>query len=400
MLDHPAIIFGLSPTGLSVARSLAPRGVTVYGVDVVGYEIAHYSRWLHHDRRISRLGPTSDSLDSLIAFGKDCPEKPVIFITSDAYIDFIAEHREALAPYYVLTESMRPEINSVFVNKRTFYEMCQQLGTSMPATYFPTCKSDVKEAAKDIRYPAILKPSYGHKLRRLMHGNKLVEVNNIEELLHWWDIFQEWQAEVVLQECIVGPERNIAVGGLYMNHAGECLSIFTATKYRQHPPLYGSGSYMEANWKPDIAKLSIDLMQQLKYHGVCGTEYKWDERDKKWKLIEVNVRPTLWFALTRAAGVDVVWDAYCDMIGKPNPPNMGKQNDTIRWQFLARDIASSGHFLRNGELSWREFMRTTLSPVKKEEAILAWNDWGANFGYFAYVAGQIHAKFLSPAKKG
>ena len=121
----------------------------------------------------------------------------------------------------------------------------------------------------------------------------------------------------MLQEVIRGPEANIFVAGLYTDAKGDCLSIFTARKTRQYPPMYGSGSYMEACWSQEIADLSIDLIRRLDYKGICGSEFKWDERDERWKLIEVNTRPTLWFSLTRAAGVDVIWDAYCDLVGLP-----------------------------------------------------------------------------------
>ena len=60
-LTHAAIVLGVSPTGLAVARSLAPRGVRVYGVDSVRQEIGHYSRWFRRDPRIWHL-PAGDEL--------------------------------------------------------------------------------------------------------------------------------------------------------------------------------------------------------------------------------------------------------------------------------------------------------------------------------------------------
>ena len=393
-----AVVLGMSPTGLSVARSLAQHGVRVYGVDVLLYEIGHFSRSVLHDRRISYLASGAQLLDGLIAFGKGCSAKPVIFNANDQYIDFVAENRGALEKYFLLTESMRPEVNMVFLNKRTFYEACQSLGVAMPQTFFPETEEDALTASREIRYPAIVKPTYGFKLRKLLRGKKLIEVTSQEQLLAWWRIFQKWNAEVVLQECIPGPEQNIAVAGLYMDATGCCRSIFTAKKYRQYPPMYGSASYIEAKWLPEIARLSEDLMTNLKYHGICGTEYKWDLRDQCWKLIEVNCRSTLWFAITRAAGVDIVWDAYCDLKNRPNPLCIGLQKDSVRWQLFVRDMISSVHFLRRGDLSVREFLRTTIDQRNKQWAIFAWDDWGANFGYIINTVAHIWTKFIFPKK--
>jgi predicted ATP-grasp superfamily ATP-dependent carboligase len=251
-------------------------------------------------------------------------------------------------------------------------------------------------AAKEIRYPAILKPSLGHELRKRLRGKKLVEVADEAELLRWWRVFQEWQADVVIQECIPGTEQNIAVAGLYVDRAGRCHSIFTAKKYRQYPPDFGSASYIESKWLPDIAKLSEDLVGKLGYRGICGTEFKWDVEDACWKLIEINCRPTLWFSITRATGVDIVWDAYRDLMGHPTVARRGTQIEGVRWQLFVRDFASSLHFLRRGELSLREFWRTTIDQRNKEWAVCAWNDWGANLGYVVNTLAQVWYNFVRP----
>ncbi len=372
--DHPAIVLGLSPTGLSVARSLAPRGVTVYGVDELRLEIGHFSRWVKHDDRIAYLPPGEELLQGLRALGAEQRKKPVLFIGGDSYIDFVAHNREALEDLYILPESMRKEVNSIFLNKRTFYERCVELGVPTPRTFFPTDEAGAESAAAALRYPAIVKPSLGHLFRSKLNGQKLVTVNNGKELVRWWKQFQEWGGDSILQEEIVGPEGNIYVGAVYMDRNLECRSLFTAQKTRQYPPQYGSASYIEASWSQEIADLSIELLEDLGYQGVCGTEYKWDERDQEYKLIEVNCRPTLWYALSRAAGVDVVWDAYCDLIGETNPTHIAVQNDRMRWQLLVRDIISAIHFLRKGELSGREFFRTVVNPFRKEYAVLSSRD--------------------------
>lgn len=389
-----AVILCLSPTGLSVARSLAPRRVTVYGVDSLRWEIGHCSRWVRHNPRISYLPPGEALLRGLIEFARELPFKPVIFHAGDPYIDFVAAHHGELAAHFVLTESMHPKADSALLNKRNLYESCQALGVDLPTTFFPQDEAEAATAARAVRYPAIVKPVHSHKLRVHLRGQKLIEVQKPDELLQWWRRVKEWGSNSVLQEAIVGPEANLVVAGLYLNRERECLSVFTATKNRQYPPMYGSGSYMESKWLPDIADLSIRMLKKLNYHGVCGTEFKWDARDAKWKLIEINCRPTLWFALTRASGVDVVWDAYCDLIGRPNPLHIGTQKDGVRWQLLVRDLVSAAHFLRRGELTLSEFVRTAVSPHNKQEAILSWKDWGANFGYITNTVMQFWTYFV------
>jgi predicted ATP-grasp superfamily ATP-dependent carboligase len=379
-VSHPAVVLTLSPTGLAVARSLAPRGVRVFGVDRHRREIGHYSRWIARDPRIAYLEAGPQLLEGLLALGAEQAHRPVLFVAGDPYIDFVADHHEALRRHFILPESMRPEVSSVFVNKRTFYERCRAVGVAMPATFFPRDEGEAREAARELRYPAIVKPSLGHLFRQRLGGEKLVQVQDGAALLEWWLRFRDWGGDVVLQEVIVGPESNIFVAAVYTDAQLAVRSLFTARKNRQFPPMFGSGSYMEACWSREIADLSSDLVRKLGYRGVCGTEFKWEPRDGSWKLIEVNPRPTLWFSLTRAAGVDVVWDAYCDLTGQPNPVHIGDQDDRVRWQLLVRDVVSAWHFLRRGELSPREFLRTVVDPRRKDEAMLSWRDPGTLVG--------------------
>jgi predicted ATP-grasp superfamily ATP-dependent carboligase len=396
-----AIVLGLSPTGLSVARSLTAHDVDVYGVDSLGYEIGHFSRSVKSDSTIRYLPPGRKLLDGLIAFRRSkSGDLPVLFIASDAYIDFVGSHWEELRRHFILTTSMRQAVNSVLLNKRTFYETCGRIGVATPRTFFPETDEQVTQAAAEIRYPAIVKPSLGFQVRKSLRGKKLVEVGGPSELLRWWRTFREWNADVVLQECISGPEQNIAVAALYTDEAGTCRSLFTAKKYRQYPPNYGSASYVESQWMPDVARLSRELVLKLGYRGICGTEFKWDLIDRQWKLIEMNCRPTLWFAITRAAGVDVVWDAYCDLRGRPNATHVGNQIDGVRWQLFVRDAASTLYFLKRRELSWRELWRTAIDQRNKEWAVCAWDDWGANVGYALNTIAQVWVNYVRPRKRG
>jgi predicted ATP-grasp superfamily ATP-dependent carboligase/cellulose synthase/poly-beta-1,6-N-acetylglucosamine synthase-like glycosyltransferase len=360
--SHDAIIMTLSPTGLAVARSLAPRGVTCWGIDAGRSAIGHHSRWVTHEQTLSHLEAGPELLERLLTFGETRANPPVIYLAGDDYIDFAAEHNEELREHFILMGSVRQEACSFLMNKQTCYARFEELGTRMPRTFFPKTREDAECAAAELRYPAIVKPTHGHLFRRQLGGEKLVEVADASGLLTWWQQFQDWGGETVLQEVIPGPETNIFVGGLYTDDRAQVRSLFTARKYRQYPPMYGSGSYMESCWSDEIAELSTELVTRLAYRGICGTEYKWDPRDEEWKLIEMNPRPTLWYSLPPAAGVDIVWDAHCDLTGNSNPVHIGDQDDRMRWQLPIRDLLSARHLRKQGELGVLEFLRTAVDP--------------------------------------
>lgn len=394
--QHGAVVLTLSATGLAVARSLAPRGVRVWGSDPVRTEVGHFSRWIERDRRIAFVPPGPRLLEGLVALAREQARPPVLYPAGDPSIDFVVRHHAALREHFVFPDSLTPECAARLVDKRSFYARCQELGVALPVTFFPDDEAAARRAARELRYPAIVKPAHGHRFRRLLRGAKVAEVGDPETALAWWRRFREWGGEVVLQEVVPGPERQIFVAGLYADAHRTVRALFTACKARQYPPLFGSGSYMEARWQPEIAELSRELVRGLDYTGLCGTEYKWDPRDGRFKLIELNPRPTLWFSLPRAAGVDLVWAAHRDLCGEPPELSIGTQRDGVRWQLLARDLLSAAWFLRRGELSMRELLRTALDPRNKDDGILAGSDPGTIVGMVA----DLVAKYLSHIRGG
>ena len=393
--QHSALVLTLSPTGLAVARSLHAHGVQVFGVDHTTTQVGHYSRLVKRDPRIARLAPSTALLEGLLAFGAEREHPPVVYAAGDEYLEFLCDAHGLLRDRFILPDSMTPDAALRLMDKKTFYRRCLALDVDMAATFFPESEEQAAAAARELRYPAIVKPTQGHLFRKRLGGEKLAVVEDADALLEWWRRFRDWGGETVLQEVIPGPERNIFVAALYVDRAGETRSLFTARKSRQYPPMFGSGSFMEACSAPEIAELSTELVRGLGYTGICGTEYKWDPRDEAWKLIELNPRPTLWYALPPAAGVDVVWDAHCDLTGTPNPVCTDGQRDGVRWQLPLRDLLAGIHFLRRGELSALGFLRTVIDPRRKCYGDLAWNDPGIALGvgvdalakYFTHVRG-------------
>ena len=147
---------------------------------------------------------------------------------------------------------------------------------------------------------------------------------------------------------------------------------------------------MCSEWQPEVASLSTELVGALGYAGVCGTEYKPDPRDGRWKLIEINPRPTLWFSLCRAAGCDVVHHEYRHLVGRALEPQVGRQRDGVRWQYFLRDLISLTYYLRRGELGWSRLVEA-LSPLRKDEAIASFRDPRAALYYPLYGFRQWRA---------
>ena len=377
----------LTATGLSVGRSLGYHGIEVYGVDADRHQIGHFSKYVKASSTLSCKDNQQKLVQDLIFYAKNKNLKPVLLAAGDDEVQFLCDYGDDLKQYFVMPQSYRKEFADVFLNKIGFYEKCVELKAAIPATFFPKSIEDVASISKQISYPAIIKPALGHKWREKFKGKKVIEVSAPTELVPKFDYYCPDATEMLIQEVVPGKEDKIAIFGGYFNRNFEPVSVFTGMKIRQYPPMFGSGSLCVSRWLPEIADMSIDIVQKMKYHGICGTEYKWDPRDAQWKLMEINFRPTLWFALTRAANADIVYHAYLDLIGQEVDKYIGTQTDGIFWQYLARDAGSILYYLKRGEIHFSD-LKQFFSPCK-EYAVISSKDWKANLMYPFYVLNDF-----------
>jgi D-aspartate ligase len=391
---QPVIVLELTPTGLSVARSLGSRGIPVYGVDPKRLEIGHFSKyvrnlsWLSYRRFDERL------VEALVRLARSLPAKPVLFCGGDPSCEFASQFHEALRPHLAMVDSLRPEVSGIFVNKIEFYKRCHSLGIGLPATFFPQSIEEVKDIARGLAFPAIIKPAYSHLWRTALKGNKILEVASADELIRCYESYctDEQRKQITIQEVIVGPETNIAIFTGYTNRNYELVNGFTARKSRQYPPFFGSASYAESCWMPEIVELSREALRALQYHGIAGTEYKYDTRRKEWLLIEINPRVVLWEAIARAAGTDIILDCYLDLIGELPIANLGGQRDGVRWQYLARDTGTVIQYVRHGWAPVRSLLN--YFDPNKEFAVIDTEDPALIMMYPFYILSQMK-RFIS-----
>ena len=114
----------------------------------------------------------------------------------------------------------------------------------------------------------------------------------------------------LVQEIIPGPESAITVFGGYIAKDGGVRQAFTGRKLRQYPPGFGSASLARSEKLEETRRLSEGFLSAAGFRGIASAEFKYDERDGKLKIIEVNPRPALWFALSHHAGKRIALAAF------------------------------------------------------------------------------------------
>ena len=391
--DWPlAVVSGASATGLGVGRDLGRRGVSVLFADYESFRPGFVSRYVDRNEAGIVAKSEQDLIDKLIELGERQSQKPVLFQTTDQMVLTVAQHREELAQHFHIANSTRTGIADVVTDKKSFYELCVKHGVVSPRTVFPASLDEALVVKSDFDFPVIIKPIHGHLWRERLKGRKLLTAATPDEFEQIVRKFADDIQELMIQELIPGPESNLWIGGLYLRQSdGEPGAIFTGRKLRQHPPGFGSASLADACQNDDVVNLSVKFLQEIGYRGVCGTEFKFDERDSQYKMVEVNPRQTLWFALIDAAGIPLNYYAYCDLAGLPLP-EVGSLREGTKWILFEKDLITSIGYILKGKLGLFRWLGSYRNI--RVHAVMSTSDLRPMFSILRTYAVRIWSRFI------
>ncbi len=398
--DRPGVIvLGSDFKALGIVRSLGRRAIPCILVDTLPR-----SAWF--SRYITRRFKWNDTFASekFPLFLQEIQKKYhldgwILFPTQDDTVESVARNAAQLAVHYRLAT---PDWNIVrwASDKRLTYRMAQEVDVPYPQTWHPANIAELQQL--DIRFPVILKPALSIHLQHALRV-KALPANTMDELLKHYRFISTIISpqEILIQEIIPGHgETQYSVGAFCKQ--GQVLLSMTARRTRQYPIDYGLGSsFVEAVEVPHIRGLAEKLLCVMGITGMVEVEFKYDERDKKYKLLDINVRPWGWHTLCIACGLDLPYIQYCDILDQPQHKLMHvKPRYGIRWRRFITDIPAGIQEIRAGIITplayWCSlFGRTTFSVFDWHDPFPVFGDLavtGSRFLKMAYRRLHLHGR--------
>ena len=332
-----AIVLGLSPTGLYVARELGRSGTPLLGVDT-GFASAGASRYFRSTGGVWYEADNERLVVRLLEFAARLEGKAVLIPTSDRYIEFVIEHYARLEPVFQVAKCYAG-VAAQLLDKQKFYQLCERHSIATPGVWALPSMEDIGQLP-EIPFPCILKPTLIHLAKPFLRGKKLFIVESRAELLDLAKAIPKASGSWLVQEIIPGEESGITLVAAYASENAAAGDAFTARKLRQYPPGFGSASRVISETLAETRVVAETLVAAIGFSGVYGAEFKRDPRDGILKIIEINPRPTLWFHASHAAGKCLVERAYCDLTGLPLARKV-EQRDGILWHYALKDAAAA-----------------------------------------------------------
>lgn len=354
-----AVVIGLDcMTGLQSARILARRGVPVLALAA---DERHPCARTRVCRRIVRAPLAGEGLlAALEGLGPEASDggRAVLYPCTDAAVLTLSRARDRLSPWYHVVLPA-PDVVETLLDKVRFQAFAEASGLPVPRTFLLRDRAQAEAAARELRYPCILKPPQKTATWQAHTRAKVYKVAGAEDLLALYDRCRDWSDTLMVQEWIDGTDADLYSYNGYFSAAGEPLAGFVARKLRQWPPQTGTSCLGEECRNDVVLETALALFRAAGFRGLGYVELKRDPRSGEHVVIEPNIgRPTGRSAIAEAGGVALLYTMYCDVTGSPLPADRVQRYTGVKWIHLRRDFQSALHYWRRGELSLPDWWRS------------------------------------------
>lgn len=270
--------------------------------DIIGNRAIPYTK-ISNPIIIENFNNKENFKKALIEYGEKNKDYKILLIaTSDLYVKMVSEEKSLLEKYYVFNY---PDINIVnnLLIKEKFYEIYRNMGIDIPETYIYKCNENedidkIKEKFKE--YPIIIKPSDGveyHNLEVVL--DKVYKVYNFEELEKTIFKIKEagYKNNLIIQEFIPGDDSALFDSIFYVGKNKKAqIATFAQIGLQERTPT-GIGNctvlvngFDEHGYNEELIYKLKEFLEKIGYQGFAEFDMKYDSRDGKYKVLEINPR--------------------------------------------------------------------------------------------------------------
>ena len=295
--------------GLNIIRIYGKNGIPVILLDNNRINLGKHSNYCNKFYLYNK----NDILDLLLSFKSQGEYKGWLIIpTNDLHVKILSQNREELTQYFAVSTDRWSVVKKCY-NKIETYTIADSLSIPIPWTIFPKDKEDL--LSYSISYPCIIKPAIMHTFYSKFK-KKVFVCNSEKELVEDYLLALKVipKSEIIVQDIIPGDSENqYSVGFFYTE--GKNYNYIVARRKRQHPADFGNATTFAESIELDELRIRGEkILKEIEYNGLCEVEFKYDFRDKEYKLLEINPRTWKWHSISEKANVPFLLSIYKKII--------------------------------------------------------------------------------------
>lgn len=366
------VILGGGENGLGLVWSFSEKNIYSVVVDCTK-SIAFYSRYTKGILVEDPITAEELFIENLISIGKDL-KNGFLLATNDEWLIPINKYRSKLEPYFKYPMSGWETIQTCS-DKKLLYSFAEKHAIPYPKTFY---LENIFEAQNQkLNFPAILKPTITVGfMEKLQLKRRTILIENEKELNNWITKLEKLELannKYVIQEYIPGSVENLYTITSYSNKSGDIVAWSTGYKIRQRPPDAGTILSGRVDPQEELYKLGARLIKLVGFYGIANTEFKKDDRDGSYKLIEINPRPGKWNRSVLATGINMPYMAYSELLGD-EIKTIQKNEKIIVWLSFIEDFYNALFgFKRKGFSEFSLNLMQYVNSIKGKKVLSTWN---------------------------
>jgi len=236
-------------------------------------------------------------LPTLENFAKEHEGALLILVgCTDAYADLIIENKDFLSRYYFCS-CPAEELAKKLISKEAFYEMCVRYGMDFPKTVIVKNAEEAdKLDALPFSYPVIVKPSSSIRywqnpfdgMKKVYKADTPQEAKAIASAIFG----SGYDDSLIIQDFIPGDDSRMYVLTAYCDRSAKVkMMCMGHVLLEEHTPK-GIGNHVAilTEYHGELMTTVKSFLEAIGYTGFANFDIKFDVRDGKFKIFEINLR--------------------------------------------------------------------------------------------------------------
>lgn len=282
-------------------------------------------------------------LSLVLSFAEAHKDETVLLIgCGDSYVQLISANKDKY-PQNVIAPYISVEMMNDLTHKEKFYDMCERIGVDYPDTFVHK-----KELGHDFMLPFdgpfIIKPSNGVEYWRhpFATQKKVYKVDTRDELDSVLDDIYGagYEDSVIIQNFIPGDDTYMRVLTNYSDKHGKvkmmCLGHVLLEEHTPHG--IGNHAVIITEHNEEVEQQFKKLLEEMGYIGFSNFDIKYDKRDGKYKVFEINTRQGRSNYYVTGAGANVAKLFVEDYVEDKDMPLHIVDNESL-WMVVPKGVA-------------------------------------------------------------
>jgi D-aspartate ligase len=272
-----------------------------------------------------------------------CKDKTVLLVAcGDSYVKLAAENQEQF-PKNVIAPYVSGEMINKLIHKERFYELCEKHGVDYPNT-FVYRKDMGHDFELPFSAPYICKPSNGVAYwEHPFPGNE--KVFRCRDRAHLLEVLDKVYAagypdSMIIQDFIPGDDTYMRVLTNYSDRHGHvklmCLGHVLLEEHTPHG--IGNHAVILGEVNEALCEKMKGFLEEIGFCGFSNFDIKFDQRDGKFKVFEINCRQGRSNFYVTGAGYNIATYLVEDLVQQKELPFTLAKNPSL-WRVVPRKVA-------------------------------------------------------------